>query len=170
MKKIVKNLIIASIITTVLVTTTVLVIRGKVTKIKGPTKYSEAIEHYNGYITLTLFPASTTVGEEDELFYFRRKAIFDPYYQFYVKCDLTKSKFDAEVARLDRKAAGSGRISIEEDEQGFWYKQETNYNHIYSYALVSKSDNTIVYVYLQFIKDKEINFDKKFLIPTFESF
>ncbi len=114
---------------------------------------------------LEIFPEFISKPDNTEYYYNLSKGLFDNGIQIYLKSTLDKEEFEKEVERLSKvtNQYEGKKQKIEYKTKGFNYPAYVsiyNFDSEYEYALVDEKNLTISYIYLQYIDDKEIMFDK----------
>lgn len=158
---------------------------GKINQITYVTDLSEYgnFEKFNLLGNLELFPETIPEGFIGGQYYFKYKEGFlDSECQVYLKCNYDKSTYKKEIERL---------AQIEETYQGKTQKihYDTENFHqpafvtvfendgCYEYALLDEDNLSIVYIFIQWVKEKDIKFpnmylphDYKCVVSTEQSF
>lgn len=122
-------------------------------------------EGYEGYSYLLTFPDAIPENAEPEQYIYRYgDRLFDPECQIFLECTYGEADFQKELERLERLR------NLEYDTENFKYPAYVKTNgreHCYEYALVLDED-TIAYVYLQYMRRDEIRFSWDYLPEAYE--
>lgn len=140
------------------------------------TKYREfaSSEKYVGERTLfTIFPDQIPDSAEIEQYYFYYKEdLFDNSYQIFLNCTLGSEDYEKEKERVSSLVdpglidPSEVRKKIRYDDKNFIYPAyvaKLGHDSTNEYVLFDDSESRVVYVYLQFIEPREIQFPAKYL-------
>lgn len=120
----------------------------------------EEFEGFQGYSQLFTFPEELPESAEPETYVYRYgDRLFDPECQIFLECTYGVEDFQAELERLGRLR------NLEYNTEDFQYPAYVKTNsreHCFEYALVTDED-TIVYVFLQYMRRDEIRFSREYL-------
>lgn len=130
-------------------------------------------EGFNGYSKLDIFPKQLSDNMEIYQYsYYYADTFLDPTAQIYLECSYEEDDYFKEIERLEGiQEEYEGRIqSIVYDTDSFSYPAYVTIdadNHCYEYALLI-GEKKIAYVFLQFIKEKDIVFPMEYLPKEYE--
>lgn len=130
-------------------------------------------EMFNGYSALSIFPENIQRDDIEDYYYSYQDIIFDPTAQIYLECNYDSDTYMKEITRLENI-----KVTYKEKVQHIQYdnKEHFNYpayvtilaeNHCYEYALLL-GENSIAYIFLQFVPEEEIKFTDKYLPNNYE--
>ncbi len=130
-------------------------------------------ERFDGYSKLDIFPEQLSDNMEVYKYsYYYADTFLDPTAQIYLECSYEEDDYLKEIERLEGiQEEYEGRIqSIVYDTDSFSYPAYVTIdadNHCYEYALLI-GEKKIAYVFLQFIKEKDIVFPMEYLPKEYE--
>lgn len=161
-----------------LISMTVLLVTGGPPVKTSDVKDYGVFEDFKGYSNLYIFPVKLPDSAQIEsYYYYQLNRIFDPTCQIYLEYSLSKSDFDAEIARLARISEKYEHNNYKDivnnivyDTEHFKYPAYVtifNNNHCYEYALFNEKEKKIICVFTQFSKEKDIKFNKEYLPVDF---
>lgn len=138
----------------------------------NPEDYGK-FEDLRGYSSLDIFPENISPSIIDEYYYSYQNTLFDPTCQIYLSCSFDKPEYEAELKRLSQISKSyNGTIQkILYDTENYNYPAYVTINannHCYEYALLT-GENKITYIFLDFINEKNLKFDTKYLPKNFEN-
>lgn len=126
-------------------------------------------DDFDGYSGLKIFPTQLANAEIQEYYYFSQDVLEAPKCQIYLQVKYDDTTYEKEVLRLKN-------INIVRNEQNknvIWndfekfvstaYICEYAWNNCYEYALIFDDMNTVVYIFLQNIEEKDVVFNKIFM-------
>lgn len=121
-------------------------------------------EKFAGYSGLKVFPESIKEENIENYYYKSQDTIFSPECQVYLEAFYDDEMFEKEVERLSKISVtyqNKKNLIIEDNENfhGTAYVCEYNWNHCYEYAVISKENKKISYIFLQNVKKEDIKFD-----------
>ena len=130
-------------------------------------------EMFDGYSALSIFPENIQRDDIEDYYYSYQDIIFDPTAQIYLECNYDSDTYMKEITRLENI-----KVTYKEKVQHIQYdnKEHFNYpayvtilaeNHCYEYALLL-GENSIAYIFLQFVPEEEIKFTDKYLPNNYE--
>ena len=118
---------------------------------------------------LMIFPQYIAETATDvKYYYYYQDMIMDPMCQIYLHCKYSEEDYNKELERLQEIRERYQK----KDENGGYTSSNFNgdvYIHEYDkttyteYAIADSNTHEIVYIYLQFISEKKVKFDKKYL-------
>ena len=129
---------------------------------------------FRGYSNLDVFPSKIPDSAKNVDFYYHDDStpLFTDSCQVYLKCTYNEMDYQNEVQRLKVVTE-----QYKEEIHTAWADNENfklpsivavyAYNHCYEYALLNEAEDSIIYVFLQFIYERDVVFDKDFLPYTY---
>ena len=118
---------------------------------------------------LMIFPQYIAETATDvKYYYYYQDMIMDPMCQIYLQCKYSEEDYNKELERLQeireryqKKDENGGYTSS--NFNGDVYIHEYDKTNYTEYAIADSETHEIVYIYLQFINEKKVKFDKKYL-------
>lgn len=127
-------------------------------------------ESYRGYSNLAIFPDALPASANNTQYYYEEDTsdLFDNSYQIYLKCSYNATDYQAEKNRLEAiEDTYEERLQkVLLDNQNYKFPAIVavdSHNHCFEYALLDDDNLIIHYVFLQFIDEKDLQFDKDLL-------
>ncbi len=122
-------------------------------------------DEFEGTYGLHVFPDEARKEDVMEYYYAYRDIFFDPDVQLYLRCKYTPERYAEECERLSQISVShegqTHRIQYNTEDYTFpAYEAIHGYDCSYEYALLNEEEYTIEYVYLQFIREENIAFDR----------
>lgn len=137
------------------------------------TDYEASAQEYKAHTSYQIFPDKIDSSMQSlNYFYQYKDFMFDPSIQRYFECSYDEENYKKEIKRLSQiQTEYEGeRKMVRYDEKKFSYPAYITideYDHCYEFALLL-GDNRIAYVFLQFINEENIGFDKEYLPLEYE--
>lgn|GEM_PF-6301628 len=135
----------------------------------NPNDYKESVKKFDGERLLLLFPDQLD-AEKVNYYHYKREALFDTFYQINLEQSFTEKELTEEIERLNSLNENYKSVMIRHEEELTFYQFLTNKKHVYHYAVLDQKNSSVHYIYLQYMSDKDIKFEEKYLIPNFRGF
>lgn len=123
--------------------------------------------------TLKIFPDSLEGLDTEEYYYKCTEGILDSRCQIYLQCKMSEEKYNSEKERLskisDTYEGETQKIAYDTDNFEYpAYVTAYNFDSGYEYALLDEEKNTIHYIHLRFVPEKNIVFEQNLLPKNYD--